>query len=86
MRGRKRIPECETPYGFPFSLLPVCEDEDAALRACSNGWVEELFPNGRDLRGFDANVSSGQPLRLSQDFGSFGSAPYDLKSRFLNSC
>jgi hypothetical protein len=32
------------------SALPVCEDEDAALRACSNGLVGELFRIGAIFR------------------------------------
>ena len=35
------------------SALPVCPDQDAALRACSNGFGGELFRFGAICRGSD---------------------------------
>ena len=51
------------------SALPVCEDEDAALRACSNGLVGELFRIAATagVSMLMLHVSQGSDLHLSQE-------------------
>src|SRR6266404_5848678 len=48
---RRAKPHASGVRNLPqVSALPVCEDEDAALRACSKGLVGELFRVGALLR------------------------------------